>query len=123
MRLSLVGELIKGYFAVCRHTLLVGHDVQEVNAAMCAYFVEFQIPDLELADDKRPTYPENLGGLLRRELSVYRDERHGITGSHLDQEIDQHAYGWCRDFDWLGKPLDLHAQTVLGCIPAISFAG
>ncbi len=106
--LSLISQLIKGQLSVRRHTLLVGHNVQKVNAAMCTHLVVFQIPGLELADEKGPAHAKDLGGLLRRELSVHWDECHGVTGGHLDQEVDQHANGWCRDFDWLGKPLYLH---------------
>jgi len=112
--LSLISQLIKGHFAVCRHALLVGHYVQKVNAAMRAHLVVFQIPGLELADEKGPAHAKDLGSLLRRELSVHWDECHGVTGGHLDQEVDQHTDGWCWDFDWLGKSLYLHAQTVLG---------
>lgn len=47
VRLSLVGELLEGHCVVCRHALLVGHYVQNVNATMRAHFVEFQIRRLK----------------------------------------------------------------------------
>jgi len=76
-----------------------------VNTTICAHLVEFYISRLKLADEKWPAYAEDLGGLLRRLLSMHRNERHGITCGHLDQEVDEHTDGLSRNSYWLGKPL------------------
>ncbi len=86
--LSLASQLIKGRLALCRHALLVVHNVQKMNATMCAHLVESQITRFKLADEKWPAYAEDLGSLLRRQLSMHRNERHRIAGGHFDQEVD-----------------------------------
>lgn len=76
--LSLISQLIKGLFAGCRHAAFVGHDIQDGNATMGAHLAKFQFPRLKHADDECPAHAEDLGGLLRRQLNLYRSGYHSI---------------------------------------------
>jgi hypothetical protein len=50
---------------------------------MLAHLLEFQISGLHLANDEGPPHAEDLGNLLGRELSMHRDECHGVESLYL----------------------------------------
>ena len=74
----------------------VSHEGFESYASVRAYAAIFDLAFVEKLDQRRPRDVEHVGGFLRGEFGVDRDQCNCVSARHFLQDVDKHLDSGCR---------------------------